>query len=39
VWALGSKPSVPKRRLTAAQKQKAYRSRKALEENRADGIA
>jgi transcription initiation factor IIE alpha subunit len=36
VWALGSKPSVPKRRLTAAQKQKAYRSRKAIEMNEAE---
>lgn len=29
VWALGSEPSVPKRRYTPAEKQKAYRARRA----------
>lgn len=30
VWALGSEPSLPKRKYTPAEKQKAYRTRKAV---------
>lgn len=30
VWALGSEPSTPKRKYTPAEKQKAYRARKAV---------
>lgn len=30
VWALGSEPSVPRRRCSPAEKQKAYRARKAV---------
>jgi DNA-binding transcriptional ArsR family regulator len=30
VWALGSEPSLPKRKYSPAEKQKAYRARKAV---------